>query len=240
MLIVERHDRILEILRERKAANLDALAEALNVSTSTVRRDLEMLERKGVVERTHGGAVLKRDAPPAGQGGIALAERIRENVAQKQAIAREVDKLVQPHMTLLMDGGSTVILAARAITARPLQVVTNSLSIANHFADEEQVELILIGGSLYPRTETLVGPIATGCLADLHADLALYSLAGIYGDEAYNNNIDMARVEQVMIWTRRSSAEKASPACAASAKSTASSPTTESPTNGASASPTAC
>jgi len=57
----------------------------------------------------------------------------------------------------------------------------------------------LIGGNLYPRTSVLVGPLATGCLADLHADLVLFSAAAIYGDEAFNINLAMAQVEQVMM-----------------------------------------
>jgi len=102
-------------------------------------------------------------------------------------------------MTVLLDGGSTVYIAAQQITARPLQVVTNSLLVAQHFADDEQVELMLIGGNLYPRSGVMVGPIATRCLHDLHADLLLFSLAGIYEDGCYNQNLAMAEVEQVMV-----------------------------------------
>lgn len=131
--------------------------------------------------------------------GPTLSARIGEHVAAKQAIARHVAAEIQPHMTLFLDGGSTVIYAARAIIARPLQVVTNSLAIAHHFADDEEVELVLTGGYLYPRAGVTVGPIATGCLSDLHADLCLFSLAAIHEDAAYNINMDMARVEQVMM-----------------------------------------
>lgn len=200
MLIVERHQKLLSILRQRKAVQLDELARALDVSSSTVRRDLESLEQQGMVQRTHGGALftepVKEIPSPASD---ALAARMTEHVAQKRAIGRYAASLVQPHMTLLLDGGSTVIFAAQQITARPLQVVTNSLSIANIFADDDQVELLLVGGSLYGRTGVLLGPIATGCLADLHADLLFFSLAGLYEDDAYNHNLTMVQVEQVMM-----------------------------------------
>lgn len=199
MLIVERQQRLIEILRSRRAAQLEELAREVGVSPSTVRRDLEALEQRGVVERTHGGAVFKGEAPGAPASTTNLAARMNDHVAQKQAIGTYAASLVQPHMTLLLDGGSTVIYAARQIVARPIQVVTTSLSIANHFKDDDQVELLLVGGSLYPRTEVTVGPITTGTLAELHADLLLYSLAGIYGDGAFNINLSMARVEQVMM-----------------------------------------
>lgn len=202
MLIFERHERLLKILRERRAAELDDLARELDVSASTIRRDLDLLETRGLVERTHGGAVYRGDRAatesPLGRQAT-LTERLGEHVEQKQAIARAAAGLVEPHMTVLLDGGSTVIFAAREITARPLQVVTNSLAIANHFAEDDQVELLVIGGNLYPRTGVLLGPVATGCLADLHADLLLFSLAGIYGDAAFNINLTMAEVEQVMM-----------------------------------------
>lgn len=195
MLIVERQQRLLEILREQKAAQLETLAESLGVSTSTVRRDLEHLEQQGLIERTHGGAVYRG---PQRQS-IVFAERLNTNVEQKQRIGTAAAALVQPNMTVLLDGGSTVYIAAQQITARPLQVVTNSLLVAQHFADDEQVELMLIGGNLYPRSGVMVGPIATRCLHDLHADLLLFSLAGIYEDGCYNQNLAMAEVEQVMV-----------------------------------------
>lgn len=199
MLIVERQQRILEILRRQRTAQLEDLARRLDVSSSTVRRDLETLEKQGLVERTHGGAIYCQ--PPSLRNGPTtfLAERLQENVAAKKAIGAYAAGLVQPHQTVLLDGGSTVFYAAQQITARPLQVVTNSLPIANLFADDDQVELLLIGGNMYPRSGVLVGPIATGCLADLHANLMLFSVAGIHDDACYNQNMAMAQVEQVML-----------------------------------------
>jgi DeoR/GlpR family transcriptional regulator of sugar metabolism len=212
MLIIERQQRVLEILRHRKVAELEELARELDVSVSTIRRDVETLERNGAVERTHGGAMFRGDGATggvvshaadaiaaSGQPGIVLAERMSQHVDRKLAIGRYAAAQVQPHMTLLLDGGSTVIYAARQIIARPLQIVTNSLSIANLFSDDDQIELLLLGGNLYPRTGVTVGAIATGCLADLYADLALFSLAGIYDDAAFNINLHMAQVEQLMI-----------------------------------------
>jgi DeoR family transcriptional regulator, fructose operon transcriptional repressor len=201
MLIVERQKRVLEILRQRGTAQLEDLSRELGVSASTIRRDLELLESRGVVERTHGGAIYRGEAAANGPGerGPALSEQMNEAVEQKTAIGRVAAAQIQPQMTVLLSAGSTVYYAARQITARPIQVVTNSVLVANLFADDDQVELLLIGGNLYPRTGALVGPVATGCLADLHADLLLLSLAGIYGDEAFNQNLTLAQVDQAMM-----------------------------------------
>src|SRR5687767_2737147 len=102
MLIVERQHRVLEILREQKAADLETLAQSLNVSGSTVRRDLDALEKQGLVERTHGGAVYRGQR----QHPVAFSERIAQQVDAKKAIGKAAAALVQPHMTLLLDGGS--------------------------------------------------------------------------------------------------------------------------------------
>jgi DeoR family transcriptional regulator, fructose operon transcriptional repressor len=198
VLIVERQQRVLDILRQQRAAELESLAEAVGVSVSTVRRDLESLEHRGLVRRTHGGAVLEERASNGGSVSM-LADRMRENIEAKQAIGAYAASLVQPHMTVLLDGGSTVLYAAKQITARPLQIVTNSLPIASLFADDDQVELLVIGGSLYPRSGVLVGPLAVACMKDLHANLILFSLAGIYDDEGFNQNMAMAQVEQAML-----------------------------------------
>ncbi|MBI1374881.1 MAG: DeoR family transcriptional regulator [Phycisphaera sp.] len=195
MLIVERHQRIIDLLREQNAADLETLSETLGVSASTVRRDLERLEQQGVIERTHGGAVYRGHK----RQPVAFDERVTENVDAKKAIGRYAASLVQPGMTLLMDGGSTVYYAASQVTARPLQVVTNALTIASLFANDEQVELIVVGGALYPRTGVLLGPLASAALSSLHADLFLFSVAGIFDDEAYNLNIEQAEVERVML-----------------------------------------
>lgn len=195
MLIVERQQQLLDILRQHKAAGLEGLAQTLDVSPSTVRRDLEALEKQGLVERTHGGAVYRGHHRPS----PAFDERLGENIEAKQAIGRYAAGLVTPGMTILLDGGSTVYYAAGLIQARPLQVVTNSLTMANLFANDEQVELALVGGTLYPRTGVCVGPIATTALAGLHADILLFSLAGIYDDETFNLNLEQAEVERLML-----------------------------------------
>ncbi|HAI12532.1 MAG TPA: hypothetical protein DCM28_12565 [Phycisphaerales bacterium] len=201
MLIIERQQKILDLLKARLTVQLEDMSRELDVSTSTIRRDLEVLEEQGYAKRTHGGAIYtgSESQSPHGISGQTLTERMNESINAKMAIGALAASLVKPHMTVLMDGGSTVIYAARQITARPIQVVTDSLAIAMHFHDDDQVETLIVGGSLYPRTGITIGPIATGTLAELHGDLLLFSLYGILGDSVYNVNIGMAEVEQAMM-----------------------------------------
>jgi DeoR/GlpR family transcriptional regulator of sugar metabolism len=207
MLIVERHQRLLEILRSEGSAALEDLASRLAVSVSTVRRDLDALETQGLLQRTHGGAVLREPSGITGANGTggrgafpdAFAARMTEQVQAKRAIGRHAASLVEPNMTLLMDAGSTVVYAAQQITVRPIQIVTTSLAIATHFANDEQVEITVVGGQLYPRTSAMVGAIARAALKELYADLCFMSLASIDESAGYNLNREQTRVEQVML-----------------------------------------
>jgi DeoR family transcriptional regulator, fructose operon transcriptional repressor len=195
MLIVERQKKLLEMLREQRSAQLETLAESLGVSSSTVRRDVEVLEEQGLVERTHGGVIFR----PRSTASLALEERMREQVDAKRLIGAAAARLVEPGMTVYVDGGSTVHYCIEQIESRPLQVVTNSLTVANHFAGDERVELLVLGGSHYPRTGVLIGPITTQALSALHADLLLFSCAGMYESEVFNSNLVMAEVERLAI-----------------------------------------
>jgi DeoR family transcriptional regulator, fructose operon transcriptional repressor len=100
---------------------------------------------------------------------------------------------------VFIDGGSTIHYAIGFIEARPLQVVTNSLTVAQRFAADERVELIVLGGSHYPRTGVLIGPITTQALAGLHADLMLFSCAGMFEEEVFNSSLEMAEVERLAV-----------------------------------------
>jgi DeoR/GlpR family transcriptional regulator of sugar metabolism len=195
MLIVERQKRLLDMLKEQRTAQLEALAETLGVSSSTVRRDVETLEQQGLVERTHGGVIFR----PRSTASLAFEERMGEQVEAKRVIGAAAARLVEPGMTVYIDGGSTLQYCIGQIEARPLQVVTNSLTVAQHFAADDRVELLVLGGSHYPRTGVLIGPVTTQALAALHADLLLFSCAGLYETEVFNSSLVMAEVERLAI-----------------------------------------
>ena len=123
---------------------------------------------------------------------------MREAIDAKRAIGGVAARMVEPGMTLYVDGGSTVQYCIEQIDARPLQVVTNSLTAANHFAGDERVELLVVGGAHYPRTGVLIGPITTAALSGLHADVMLFSGAGLYEAEVFNSSLEMAEVERLV------------------------------------------
>jgi len=186
------------MLSQRGMADLETLAAELNVSQSTIRRDVELLEQGGLVERTHGGVVWLGDRTESGRP-YAFHHRMNYRVEDKRRIARAARKIVQAGQTILIDGGTTTFYLAQELRGQPLQIVTNSLPIANLFHNDEHVELILTGGLLYPRYGVLLGPMVENILSSIHTQILFLSVAGIHGGELYNQNVLLVQAERRMM-----------------------------------------
>ena len=187
------------MLSRRGMADLDTIAAELNVSQSTVRRDIEALEQIGVVERTHGGVIWIGDRPPTNTRPYAFHQRMGYQVDAKRQIARAAKQLVQPGQTVLIDGGTTTFYLAQELLGQPLQLVTNSLPIANLFLNDENVELVLTGGLMYPRYGVLLGPMAENMIAAIHTKTLFLSVAGIHDGSLYNQNVLLVQAERRMM-----------------------------------------
>ena len=182
----QRTDLIEQFIRERKYADLRMLASQFSGSLSTVRRALDQLEARGIVRRHHGGAsFVETDA--LGQDSDFATRNLR-HPDEKFAIANIVADLVQPGMTVILDGGSTTYAVARLLAGKHLQVITNSLPIASLFAEIGNTETIVTGGSIYSRLGFLVGPLCEQSFAQLHADLAILGGTGITEEGVWNYN----------------------------------------------------
>lgn len=191
----ERRQQLSEVLARRGFADLSWLAGELGVSESTVRRDLTQLEEEGIARRTHGGAVFVSDRFSA----LNFSAREMTAVAEKQAIGRVVAALIEDGETILLDGGTTTFEVAKQLMARNLQVVTNSLPIANMLSGASRIELTFIGGYIYPKTGVALGPILAGTLEKLHVEKAIISTAGITQQGLFNANVLMVESEQRMM-----------------------------------------
>ena len=191
----ERRRQLSEFLARQGYADLSSLACELGVSESTVRRDLSQLEEEGVVRRTHGGAVFVSDRFSV----LNYADRETAAVKEKEAIGRVGAALVADGETILLDGGTTTYQVAWHLRARPLQVVTNSLPIASLLSNSAGIELIFVGGYIYPRTGVALGPIAQQTLASLNVSKAFMGLAGITPEALYNANMLMVEAERQMM-----------------------------------------
>jgi DeoR/GlpR family transcriptional regulator of sugar metabolism len=197
MLPETRRRRLRELITKQGYATLDELVKALQVSESTVRRDLETLDLTGAVKRTHGGAVYSGEA----RALPAFDERTHTAVAEKRAIGEATAALIEDGDTVLLDGGTTTLEVARALLAREIhvQVVTNSLPIAQLVASSHQTDLILIGGYVYPRTGVALGPLAIAMMQGIRVRKAILGAGGIMADGVYNSNLLLVETERQMM-----------------------------------------
>lgn len=188
------------MLATRGMSDLETLAAELNVSTSTVRRDIEAMEQEGIVKRTHGGVIWVGDrTDAAATRPYAFDQRMNYQLESKQRIAKAARQLIQPGQTILIDGGTTTFHLAQELLGESLQLLTNSLPIANLFLNDESVELILTGGLVYPRYGVLLGPMAEQTLQTVHTQTMFFSVAGIRAGSLYNQNLLLVQAERQMM-----------------------------------------
>lgn len=178
MLGSQRRATILAIVEEHGAARVSELVEQLGVSDMTVRRDIERLDREGLLERVHGGAVAI--TPPATEEPGFTAKSILMT-AEKRAIALEAARLVHPGATIAISAGTTTYELARVVRDVPqLTVVTNSVPVAQllHESYDASRVVVLTGGVRTP-SDALVGPVAVAALRGLHVDRLFLGAHGI-------------------------------------------------------------
>jgi DeoR/GlpR family transcriptional regulator of sugar metabolism len=172
---VQRIRRVQEVFAKREFVNFEELCRLFGASKSSIRRDLIQLEESGVIRRVHGGAISLQTRDEV-MDFSRLSHSFHE---QKVAIGRAAAGLVEDGMTVIMGGGSTVVEVAKNLIARSIQVVTNSVPVAQVFWDSKQVEVTLTGGYLYPRVGVQLGPIAEKMLNSVSADLLIMGIRGI-------------------------------------------------------------
>jgi DeoR/GlpR family transcriptional regulator of sugar metabolism len=195
VLVEERRQRILELVSVKGFASLADLAETLETSESTIRRDLEFFDQQGLIKRTHGGAVSISDP----NGLPALEDRASRQLEEKKAIAKAAAARIRDGDAVLLDGGTTTLEVAKLLVGRPLQIVTNSLPIANLFANSRETELVMLGGYIFPRTGVALGPLTVRMMPDLHVQQTILSVGGITAKGLFNSNMLLVETERQMM-----------------------------------------
>ena len=181
-----RWQRIQEILNTDGKVDVSGLAEMFSVSEMTIRRDLLVLNQKGLIERTHGGAVLTRDRNLL-QAPILM--RISEHLEEKQSIAQAAAQLIRHGEKIYIAAGTTAYWVARAIANRSdLTVVTNSLLVANLLAPSKDMEVIIVGGFLRRNEYSMVGHFAEAMVKDLRLDKVITGSGGIHPEYGLTND----------------------------------------------------
>lgn len=195
MLVEERRQKVIDLVSERGFIGLSDLAKELQTSESTIRRDLDYLDQQGFVKRTHGGAVHQADSTAL----PALEERAQRELEEKRQIAQAAAPRIHDGDAILLDGGTTTLEVARLLVGRQLQIVTNSLPIANLFASSRETDLVILGGYVYPKTGVALGSSTVRMMDDVHVQQTILSVGGITAKGLFNSNLLLVETERAMM-----------------------------------------
>ncbi|AKS31717.1 DeoR/GlpR family DNA-binding transcription regulator [Mycolicibacterium goodii] len=199
MYAEERQQAIAALVLSRGRASVAELAQAYDVTTETVRRDLAVLDKAGLVRRVHGGAVPVRTLHLVESG---VGERDSTRAGQKDAIAAAAADFFPPNgSSVLLDAGTTTArVAAHLPTDRELTVVTNSVPIAGRVAAMPNVTLQLLGGRVRGLTQAAVGEQALRVLDALRVDIAFIGTNAISLRHGLSTpDTDEAAVKRAMV-----------------------------------------
>lgn len=172
----ERENEILELLNETEYATVDYLARKMNISPSSIRRDLKNLEERGLVNRSYGGVKIANSTGKC----IPFSLRSRENSPQKKQIAKAAATLINTGDTVFLDGSSTAYFVAELLPAiGGVTVVTNSID-AMSYLSRYDVKTYCTGGELSPENKAvLIGGYAQDFLSRIRADAAIFSVQAV-------------------------------------------------------------
>lgn len=156
MLAIERQRRILDLLTEGGSLRTTETAEKLGVTDETVRRDFEVLEKRGELIRIHGGA----SRPAKIREDVPFTERQAIHRDEKKAIARLAASRIRPNEIIFLDASSTVLTLTEFLPDFPLTILTNALNVVTALSDRDNLDLICTGGVFDARSRSFIGPMA--------------------------------------------------------------------------------
>jgi len=195
MLVDERRHLIAESVIARGAATVAELSDRFGVSQVTIRSDLEALERAGTVTRNRGGAVANR----VSRFTPTFQQQSSVNRNAKRAIAERAEAIIQDGDRIILDAGSTTLYLADLLYHQRLTVAVNSVYTMNKLVDAPNLDLILVGGTLYKPALSFGGALGEGFLDRLHFDKTILGVNGVSDRGISVNNSQEAGIKRKMI-----------------------------------------
>lgn len=193
----ERRQEIMKHLNERGIAKVTELSEIFQVTEETIRRDLEYLEGKGYLKRTHGGAYNIK----IGQEETAFYIRNMRNRLEKQSIGKVAAELVQPGDVIAVDASTTALQFVYFLKEKKdIVVITHAIKVVMALEGNRDITVICTGGTLQPRTLSFVGPLVESALSNYNIRKAFISCKGITLEEGITESTELqAKVKQEML-----------------------------------------
>lgn len=171
-----RHLLLMDIIKERREASVQELSQSLDVSTITVRRDLEYLSRRGMLDRYHGGARLIRKNNRIPERGF--SEKGIINTEEKRAIVRKGIELLDLHDVIFLNSGTTTLFFVETLQGKSIKVFTNNASIIGCHKNPD-TEVIILGGEYREQSQSFVGIITLDIIQSIRSNKTFLGVNGI-------------------------------------------------------------
>ena len=199
MLTQERYQSILSMVNEKNAVTVSELAELLEISESTVRRDLTALDELGKLKKVFGGATAITKTEGVYEDNVSLREHLMS--AEKTEIAKYSATLINNTDFVFIDSGTTTFFIAQALSHHEnLTIITNDLYIAYQTPLHPSSTLIVTGGTRRQGRQELVGTVTENFIRDTHVDIAFIGVDGIdLTGGATNANFAEVGVKRLML-----------------------------------------
>jgi DeoR/GlpR family transcriptional regulator of sugar metabolism len=192
----ERRERIAEFVLGQESVAARELARRFDVSLMTVHRDLDELERQGVLRKSRGGATPQ----PSSLFESNVRYRLSAARAEKEALARFARGLLEPGQAILLDDATTTLALARLLPPlAPITVITNYLATIEALRDAPGLRLIALGGEYFPSHDSFVGVVCEAAIASLRADVLLMSTSAVSDGVAYHQEQEIVAVKRAML-----------------------------------------
>ena len=195
----ERRARIAQVVRERGNIRVVDLVGPLGVSEPTLRKDLTILEKEGVLKRTHGGATAVEGAVTDQPVAPAAPQPVTPP-ATKDGIARYCLEMIQDDSSAFFDSGSTIVRMAELMD-QPANILTHSIPVIPILAEKPRIRHTLLGGQYRPLGECVTGPITMMGLRQFTVDTAFISVVGVTADGGYVTDVSEADIKRAAIDT---------------------------------------
>ena len=177
-VVFRRQQELLNILQRQRKIDVDTVSGQLHVSATTIRRDLMMFEKQHLVRRFHGGAKLLEGALKEEDPSPMTMVKSGVDREQKEAIARYAADLIEDGDTIFMNSCSTALKVVDYLQNKHVVIVTNNSAMIG-YPHDPMVTVILTGGELYQKRQTLIGEFAMNTLTKINADKAFLGVGGI-------------------------------------------------------------
>jgi len=174
LIPADRQRKIIDLIHTDKVVQVQDLSDRFDVSVLTIRRDLDYLASQGLVERTHGGATLRRSLPVE----PLFSQKASEYTKEKRVIGLAAAALVEPGDTVFINSGSTTFEVIRALRHHEITIVTNNIDAAWIANEDASFRLIFVGGAYRTRSHSVSGSLSQSIVGNVYANKAIIGVDG--------------------------------------------------------------